>query len=107
MAARGDAGFVAVTGEMDAARFVQALGVWKGARNRAACRQGHVLERKYRAARLAEQSVPAPVAIGADRWAVDLERPVEVLPKGGELRTGADALAAILAVHAKCVESRG
>ena len=88
-------------------RGMEAISVFRAARNRAACRQGHVLVGKYRAARLAEQRVPAPVAVGPDRWAVDLNRPVEGLPVGGASHSGAEALAAILAVHAKCVESRG
>lgn len=101
-------GFVAVTGDMNLAQFVHAVGVWKGARNRAACRAGHVLVGKYRAARAAEQSVPAPVPVGGDRWEVREDRPApEELPKGGASHSVADAIAAILAVHARCVEARG
>ena len=97
-----------MTGDMSLDQFVRAVGVWKGARNRAACRQGHVLVGKYRAARAAEQSVPAPVAVGGERWAVREDRPApEELPRGGAAHSGADAIAAILAVHARCVEARG
>ena len=103
-----EAGFVAVTGDMSLDQFVRAVGVWKGARNRAACRQGHVMVGRYRAAREAEREIPAPSVIGGDRWEVREDRPApEVLPRGGASHSGADAIAAILAVHARCVEARG
>ena len=101
--------FIRVTGSHSTEEGMgRALGAYNTATNRAACRAGHVLVGKYRAARAAEQSVPAPVAVGGERWAVREDRPApEELPKGGASHSGADAIAAILAVHARCVEARG
>ena len=84
------------------------MAIFQSARNRAACRAGHVNVGRYRAAREAEHSIPAPVHVGGGRWEVREDRPApEELPKGGASHSGADAIAAILAVHARCVEARG
>ena len=95
-------GFVAVTGDMNLAQFVHAVGVWKGARNRAACRAGHVLVGKYRAAREAEQEIPAPTCGGliygpptpwsAEGRVMRVRRPVDV-----RHHTAQQAIDAILA----------
>ena len=101
--------FIRVTGAYSTeAEMGRALGAYNTATNRAACRQGHVMVGRYRAAREAEREIPAPSVIGGDRWEVREDRPApEVLPRGGASHSGADAIAAILAVHARCVEARG
>ena len=42
----------------------ETMDTFRGARNRAACRQGHVLVGRYRVARAAEREIPAPTAGG-------------------------------------------
>ena len=62
--------FIRVTGEHGTvAELGRALGAYKTAKNRAACRQGHVMVGRYVAAREAEREIPAPIAVVGD-WAV-------------------------------------
>ena len=78
-----------------------AIGAYRGALNRAACRNGHVLVRKYRAARAAEQTLPVPGPLSSGPvFCVGAERKEAVAPAA--VHHGS-ALDAILAVHARCV----
>ena len=108
-----------MTGDMNLSQFVHAVGVWKGARNRAACRAGHGVKEsrftiadqgrgghvnvgKYRAAREAEQEIPAPTCGGViygppTPWSAEgrvmrVRRPVDV-----RHHTAQQAIDAILA----------
>lgn len=94
---------VPVTGMLTGEQFVRGVRALHGARNRAACRQGHVCQRKYLAARAAGETLPAPVVIVSPRFEVRLDRAVEAAPEPVH-HSGSDAIAAILEVHRKCTE---
>ena len=83
-------------------RGMEAIAVFQAARNRAACRQGHVLVGRYVAAREAEREIPAPTSGGViygpptpwskEGQAMRVRRPVEA-----RHHTAQQAIDAILA----------